>query len=260
MLTKLLKKDFRATSRNYLPLMIGFIILSILCKVLLEFGLRSSRTNEFLRITLIIFLSLYVIYIVGYYIMTYVFMVSDFYKTMVSEQGYLTHTLPVKTSTLINSKLLVAVFWQFTTSVLIILSFMLLLTGHISDASIQQSFYEFESSIGLFWGTYIWFMLVSMVIGAFSGPLMFYASIAIGHLFGKHRIIGAIVSYLGIYTVMQVFCTFVMIAMGYSIYNSNSLSLIFKSYMWFAIIFSTVTSIIFYVITELVFRKQLNLE
>lgn len=54
--------------------------------------------------------------------MTSVFIVMHFYKTMVSDQGYLTNTLPVKMSTLINAKLLSAVLWEIIAGVLFILS------------------------------------------------------------------------------------------------------------------------------------------
>ena len=36
MLSKLLKKDFHATRRFFIPLMLGFILCSILCKILME--------------------------------------------------------------------------------------------------------------------------------------------------------------------------------------------------------------------------------
>ena len=111
MLKKLLKKDFRATARTFLPMILGFVIASVLAKILFEAGIMSpilndgyvSDTNEFMVVSSVIFLLLYFIYIIAFFIMTYVFIVSDFYKTMVSEQAYLTHTLPVKTSTLILS-------------------------------------------------------------------------------------------------------------------------------------------------------------
>lgn len=278
MLKKLLKKDFQATARSFLPLILGFVVTSILAKILFEVGIMSpilngksyvSDTNEFMVIFSIIFLALYIIYVIAFYILTYVFIVSDFYKTMVSEQGYLTHTLPVKSSTLINSKLIVAIFWQIITGFLVLLSFLFFIIGHMPEIPWQELVHDFTSSLGMSFKDYMIFMVVCLIIGLFSSPLMFYASIALGHLFGKHKIMGAILSYLGIYTVMQVICTTAMIALGYSFTATMqraqtqvnmSYSSFFKSYMWFAVIFSTITCLAFYFITKYVMSNKLNLE
>ncbi len=277
MLTKLIKKDFQATARTFLPMILGFVIVSILAKILFEVGIMSalyndsyvSDTNEFMVVSSVIFLALYFIYIVAFFIMTYVFLVSDFYKTMVGEQAYLTHTLPVKANTLIVSKLIIAIFWQLVVYLLVFLSFLLFLIGHMPQIPWPELLTDFNMTLGMTTGEYAAYMIVCIIIGTFSSPLMFYASIAIGHLFGKHKIMGAILSYLGIYTVMQIICTVVMVAFGYSFTSTlirtnavttNFYSSFFSSYMWFAIIFSIVTSVIFYFITNFVMSKKLNLE
>ena len=59
MLTKLLKKDFQATARTFLPMILGFVIVSILAKILFEVGIMStlyndsyvSDTNEFMVVS-----------------------------------------------------------------------------------------------------------------------------------------------------------------------------------------------------------------
>lgn len=276
MLKKLIKKDFQATARTFLPMILGFVVVSILAKILFEAGFMSSvnnnftsDTNEFMVVSSVIFIALYIIYVIAFFILTYVFIVNDFYKTMVSDQAYLTHTLPVKTSALINSKLIIAIFWQCVVYLLVFLSFLLFLMGHMPQIPWQELAADFYGTLGMEPRQYTTFMIVCMVIGAFSSPLMLYASVAIGHLFGKHKILGAILSYIGIYTVMQIICTIAMVAFGYSFtaaLNANTTSnqtfysTFFNSYMWFAIIFSTVTSIIFYIITNYVMRKKLNLE
>lgn len=276
MLKKLIKKDFRATARTFLPMILGFVVVSILAKILFEAGFMSSvnnnfisDTNEFMVVSSVIFIALYIIYVIAFFILTYVFIVNDFYQTMVSDQAYLTHTLPVKTSALINSKLIIAIFWQCVVYLLVFLSFLLFLMGHMPQIPWQEIATDFYGTLGMEPRQYTTFMIVCMVIGAFSSPLMLYASVAIGHLFGKHKVLGAILSYIGIYTVMQIICTIAMVAFGYSFtaalnantaFNQTFYSTFFNSYMWFAIIFSTVTSIIFYIITNYVMRKKLNLE
>lgn len=266
MLSKLLKKDLQATARTFLPLMLGFVLVSILAKILFEVVFASAQQNNHanavlmtLMVTVIV---LYGIYIIACFIMTYVFIISDFYKTMVSNQGYLTHTLPVKTSTLINSKLIIAVLWQLVVFIIVALSFLLFLAGHM-NVSFQEFIMEFESVLGISIWQYIGFMVGCMLAGVISGPLMFYASIAIGHLFGIHKVLGAILSYFAIYTVMQIISVVGMVGLGWRLsFNTNYMATpsIFSSIMWFAIIFAVISSIIFYVITNYVLSKKLNLE
>lgn len=265
MLSKLLKKDFQATRRFFLPLILGFVGFSILCKILMEvtFFSPAMAQNDFLQFTTIIFFTLYVIYIIGYYIMTYVFLVYDFYKTMVSDQAYLTHTLPVKTSTLLNSKILIGAFWQVITYTLITLSVILFFVGHVGFPDIPHIFSAMSSVLGFDFIKYMLFMVVLCILGIVSGPLMIYVCIAIGHLFGKHRIIGAVAAYFGIYMVMQIICTIALFGFGYSLSSIDATAnfmILMDGYFWFAIIFSSVTTAAFYFITEYIFRRRLNLE
>lgn len=280
MLRKVLKKDMQATARYFLPLILGFLVISGLGKLLFELGLVSSSNNDFMTITALICLSFYILYLVAFYILTYVFLVADFYKTMVGEPGYLTHTLPVKTSTLLNSKVLISIVWQFVMSVLIFLSFVLFAAGHMTSPvweSITAFMPDFERELGMSFQQFIGFIFVCMVVGAIGSPLMFYVSIALGHLFGKHRIMGAILSYLGISSVTQIIATIALIAFGYTITKpmdliqvsvasvdtsvaSTSLAPMLTATMWFSIIFTLVTSIAFYMLTHYIFKKKLNLE
>ena len=92
---------------------------------------------------------------------------------------------------------------------------------------------------------------------------MIYASIAIGHLFGKHRIFGAIAAYFGFYTIMEVISTIAMFACGYSlsaIDTTASFAFLMNGYLWFTIVFSILTTAAFYFVTEYIFRRKLNLE
>lgn len=281
MLRKVLKKDLQATSRYFLPLILGFFVTAILGKVLFEVGIVSSTSNDFIAMAALLFLSFYVLYLVAFYILTFVFLVIDFYKTMVGEQGYLTHTLPVSTSTLLNSKLLISIFWQLITGLLILLSLFLFAAGHMSSFVIQNSFTEFvtefEGAVGISMKQYIGFMIGALVVSTVGSPLMFYVSIALGHLFGRQRVMGAILSYIGISSVEQIITTVVIFVMGYSFSNSSSIKLfnfsvvnvpstpsvfgpMLLTLLWFAILFTVITSVIFYLLTHYIFKKKLNLE
>lgn len=272
MLTKLLKKDFQSTARLFLPLILGFAALTVLCKIMVEVLLINDE-NPVLIMFATLLLTVYVIYLIAYYLLTQVFIVMDFYKTMVGEQGYLTHTLPVTFRTLLHSKLLIATFWQVVTFILTLLSIATFFMGHIgyifdsfreSITIDSYSFAEFctelQMIMGISFTEYAGIILIACVLGLFSAPLMFYVSIAFGHLFGKHRILGSVLSYLGIYAALQIITVVMMIPMQMAAITTDSYGTIFRSTMWGSILVSLITTALCYVITNYIFSKKLNLE
>ena len=267
MLGKLMKKDITATARFFIPLILGYVAASILGKILFEvffdFQERVSMDEKVmnaLAIFSMVYMAIFIIYFVAYYVMTSVFIVYDFYKTMVSDQAYLTHTLPVKASTLIISKTLIAVFWEAVTNLVIGVSFVFFAAGHVSLAEIQTLFMEMSEILDIYAFKFMIYIIISVILGAFNGPLMIYASIAIGHLFGKHRIIGAILSYMGIYAAMQTISTIAMVIMGYNFSSTFLFGPFMDHYIWYTILICVVTTAAFYWITNFVFSRKLNLE
>lgn len=269
MLGKVMKHEIKSTSRLFLPMMAGFIIVTILCR----FAFESSsnvflQNNKVLDLIRVIFMTLYFIYIVALFVMTSVFIVIHFYKTMVSDQGYLTNTLPVKTSTIINGKLLTAVMWQILSGLLLFLSIFTFFIGEISMSDIQEMIRQLRSimdEVSMYINLPL--ILVELTIGSIvsllSGPLMLYAAIALGHLFRKHRVLWAVISYLGIYIVMQIIASVFFGICGYSspsYYSQDYAARTMENYMLFTVIFSIATTAGFYAITDYIFSKKLNLE
>lgn len=259
----------KATSRLFLPLIIGFIAITLLCKFAFETSYSAFLGNNWLMETITaIFFVLYFIYIIALFVMTAVFIVMHFYKTMVSDQGYLTNTLPVKMGTLINAKLLSAVLWEIIAGLLFIVSLFIFFTGHMNITDFRQIFHEFgtlyrEASNYLNMPVFILEVVIVCIVGLVSGPLMLYAAIALGHLFKKHRVLWAVISYFAIYVVMQIIisvyfsiCGYTSPLIGYSEYAAQT----FHNYMLFTIIFSVACTAGFYAITDYVFTKKLNLE
>jgi len=266
MLSKLLKKDFYSTCRFFIPLLCGYSIAAIVGKVLFEIVLSQSRisynTGFFNGITIfaIFYFFICIIYLIACYLMTSVFIVYDFYKTMVSDHGYLTHTLPVKTSTLIWSKTLVSVLWHILVNVIIFLSILLLFTGHLKNISVMDILESFIHLIDIKFSTYSFYTILNMVIELFHGPLMFFCCIAIGQLWKNHRIFGAILSYIGMYVFEQILNTIVLVIAGNGSVYFNSDSLFYNGYMVFVTLSGLVASVIFFLVTNYILTNKLNLE
>ncbi len=266
MLGKLLKKDFTATGRFFLPLLGGYAIAAVVAKLLIEMVFRSTDLFSYdnpissgLTIFSIIYFTMCVIYLIACYLMTTVFVVYDFYKTMVSSHGYLTHTLPVTTGMLLWSKVLVAVIWSLAVNLLIGLSLLLLFAGHFPESGMFQTLRDLFRFLDVNFGTYIFYMLFNMIMGLFHTPLMFFSCIAIGQLWREHRIMGAILSYIGIHTGTQIFGTVMLIVTGNGLFSSPY-SVSYHGYLLVTTIFGILMTVLFFLVTWYILSKKLNLE
>lgn len=267
MLSKLMKQDYLSTRRLFFPSYLVFIIISVLNKILVEMSKNMAQPQNAIDFISVIAMTLYVISIIALFVVTYVFICMHFYKTMSSEQGYLTHTLPVKTRTIINAKLFNSIIWQALTVLLVFLSFILLLAGHMKDITFQviyANYVEFiEENMYMNASTFTIEMIITCIISLFSSSMMFYCSIAIGHLFNKHKVGGAVIAYIGIYMVMQMLGTILLFASGFLRFinhDSADFFYVYNKIMISSIALSVVTTAVMYFITEFIFRKKLNME
>ena len=101
MLGKLLKHDFKALFRNYGLLFIALFGVTFLYKLylLLPRNIVLEFTNGLMGV-------LYVVVILGCLFGTVVINIVRFYKNLVTDEGYLTFTLPVSSKQIIASKLI----------------------------------------------------------------------------------------------------------------------------------------------------------
>lgn len=272
MLGKLFKHEMKTTSTIFLPLFIGFIVITLLCKITFESSMTFlSGNNNLLSFITILFFVLYFIYVIALFVVTAVFIVLRFYKSMVGEQGYLTNTLPVKTKALIHSKLLTSLIWEISAIILLLLSFLVFIMGHISMDDINMIIKE----INLNFGPYMVYVRLSTILivflcilSLFYAPLMLYASIAIGHLFRKQRILLSVVAYFAMYIIIQIvqggyvlFSSFGYIQnMETSLETTESLANMLQNYLMYDAIIYVIFTVIFYLITCYVFQKKLNLD
>lgn len=132
-----------------------------------------------------------------------------FYKNLYSDEGYLMHTLPVKPWMLIASKGLCATIWLYLNSLLIIIAILPLCVLAVPRmAYIEPTEIEVMSSylMHMFGKSplAIFFVLVpSMLCGSVFSILLIYASISLGQLFGRHKVISSILCYIGLQAIIS---------------------------------------------------------
>lgn len=269
MLGKLFKHEFKETAKLLVPLNLILIALTIIGAILLG---TSILQNESLEILAVSSMMVYILSIIALFIITAVYLTIRFYKTMYSSQGYLTHTLPVSTASVINTKILVSAFWIFISFCITILSVFVLIritAGTEWDPSVFQELNAVIPELfGIGAGEFLVLLIATLILACFSGILMIFASLSIGQLFSLHRIIAAIITYIVFYVIEQIIGTIELMILGIS--NADSLlaaeedviaiGAFYRGTLASGIIQSAIFCILFYIICHYVTRKRLNLE
>lgn len=261
MLNKLLKHEFKATARLLLPLYLVLIVLTLLGKLVLYLDVFEGVLNIIpATITFA-----YVIAIIATVALTFIITIQRFYKNLMTDEGYLMFTLPVKAPALINSKLIVSLIWSVINIAAVIVSIIIIVSGTVPLSDILKSINGIFTGITEQFGSLNYLLIIEFIIMILIGIvftiLLIYLSLAIGQLFNTHKIIGSIAAYIGINFVIQIVTTIGTIFIGFlfndSIFNTSSVpKLVFPIF----ILYYLVLAVIFYIATNIIFSKKLNLE
>jgi len=270
MLGKLLKYEYKATARTFLPLY-GVLLLAAL---LSAFSLKAE-------IPFLSGISVFVLFglFVGVWGVTLVLCIQRFNDGLLKREGYLMFTLPVKTSSLIWSKLIAATTW-FVGSCLVSLISGLFFGTIMSEVPIEwQEIMQAFSSYLQTAGSGATWLLIQMILIFILATVCFlltvYTSLTIGQLpfAGRHRFLTA----FGAFIVLSIITQQLSIGMGH-IFNINNAQMMqsFDSYgpltdpatatamlnyiLGFGNIFTLVISAALLFLTNYLLKRKLNLE
>lgn len=206
---KLLKYDLKATSRLIIPITIISLVLGLISRILLgistkqtidSFNFNTSLTYMFTGLaTMLVFFMLIILSIVIFWVI-----VTNFWSSLFSDEGYLYHTLPVKPYQLLLSKLLCANIWQIIMLFVIIIFTAGALTlipkeeimSFINNFSSIMTEIPYEDAIKLV------NMIIMYAILAFLSVnvqyLTIFMSMAAGQLVNEHKKLVSFGCYIGI--------------------------------------------------------------
>lgn len=204
MLGKLLKHEWRATARRY-----GLFYLILASITLFTAIIHAIPVNNiFYTMGETALIVMYVISLFGVIFCSTGMAIVRFYKNMVSDEGYLTFTLPAKVEQLVFAKFLVAFVWQVVTVVLCLLSLLgVFVVGHISFAE----FSEGVSYITDQFGSMLPVFIVIMLIGMMNQLMIYYLSMAIGQRFGTYKILASIIAYCALSFAIELVLMFIIL-------------------------------------------------
>lgn len=266
MLGKLLKYDFKDLMKIYFPISIFLIAYSIFGALFLDYpSLISESPNKTPLIAMLkgAAIVVFVIVLIAYGVITFVLILNNFYKKMVTEQGYLTHTLPVKTSTVIFSKIISSTVLTILSAIVIFGCVCIFFNIWYFLSQTSVDIIAVINEIPGWNNIYFFIFALVIVLGIVYQITMIYLAIAFGQLFPNHKILGAIISYIGIYFVYQIVgLIFAFTVLNSSVMNAETITSMtqFHPFFIYGIVCSTVTIIIQTFLTHYLFKNKLNLQ
>lgn len=269
---KLIKHEFRSSVR----------LIGILWAGLLAAGLLMGITNKITQsvfegegtrliknlmeaIPAIIYFALFVAMIVA----TIIIVVVRFYKGLLGEEGYLMHTLPLKPWQLITAKGTVAAIVVLIGCIVFIFS--IVLVNGLEDLEevfiVMREVFKRLGAKPLFILIGFEFILLG-ILGVLKSIYQIYASLCIGQLVNKHRILLAVGAYIGISVIFGiVFATFASIAdtARLEYVFSNALNILgevglVNVVMLVLILMTAIQLVVFHIVSERIMTKKLNLQ
>lgn len=273
MLTKLMKYDFKALNR-YLILIHAFLLAAAAAvRIFLTEPLRPGDSQSIIVSTF--GMILFVLIAVGISFATGLLTAIRFYKNLFSDEGYLTHTLPVTRGQHLLSKTIAGSTWYFLDQILLLGSLFLIFHAKPLRNLFNANKAELLKELG-FTGAYanlaLWkiilYLLIFLLISALSSVIMIYASVVLGQLFTNHRVLGAVICYIGLTTILSIVSYALLFALGLISLKVHDTSMPMQyfntvSYMVktlnLSMILAAVTSVILYVITYQLLQTKLNL-
>ena len=255
MFGKLLKHEFRASFRTLLPLMGALLIAAVLGR--LSIFLMDTVDSVAVNIFGVLFLVLFFLGCIAAVVLTVVFAVIRFVRSVLSDQGYLTHTLPVGVNSIILSRLLVAIMSMLCVIATIVLGvlicfFRLDLFDGIGKV-LHELFVSGEYQLG---ATLLW-LLASMLVSLITGILQFYAAMAIGHSFANKKGGFSVLFYFIFYVAEQIISSIaIAVRFGMTLTTNQTPG---SEMAIISLCLSVLFGGVFYFLTWLMLKKRLNL-
>ncbi len=266
MLGKLLKYEFKSTARMFLPFFGVLLILAVLNKIFLF----TFENVSFLNIPRFLFMALYIFMIIATFIMTLVVTIQRFYKNLLSDEGYLMFTLPVKTSQQIFSKGIVAYVWVLTCIFFTLLSIFIMLPDYNWIKEIPRSLKDAGELIYQYTGMRLSILFVEFIcfalIGLSAFLLQVYTAISIGHLSNKHKVLASFGAYVAIYAIIQVITSIVFTILGFTAFDGNydyspeKIAQLVQLVFGIAISINALLIVGYFCTTRYILKNKLNLE
>lgn len=297
MLGKLMKYEWKNIWKAGTLMLLGMLVVTVIGCVVLRMpggvvtGLLDNNDinatqSWFVLSSFVATLILYVIMLLASTWGMLIFLGIRFYRSMYTDEGYLSHTLPVTANQLFLSKVLVSGVWYLFITigigisvVALIVSLMtgLLNIGELSGVLTQyngniweflaDAFYElgrtYEEEMGINLLHYGITLLLTYVAGPFIAMVTLFGALTIGQLSSKHKGFMGILVYAGVTILSSIIGSTVQSAFmfGANVANSASgITVSTNSAYDINVITSLLLAAIMYGVSYYIMNRKLNLD
>jgi len=232
MLSKLIKHEWRAMRKYFLIFFIVMAVTTALSCITLLF-INPAFDDVVIGFSTLLFMAVILLYYLGMIVCSIgsnVVIAVRFYKSCYTDEGYLTHTLPVNSNQLLIGKTIAYFLFSLIMGALMVLSVLLIIgTGFahfgtfvdLSSIDFSELTVAMKEETGIDLIPFILFLIVYCIVISLANILIITGCISIGQLMSKHRILGALLAYFGFYMIVQIVSTFASIPMTTSILKAE---------------------------------------
>lgn len=270
MLRKLIKYEFKATGK-FMLLMYGLLIVmsgmisaglifnfeDIIEDVWEQFYLGGAIMYIFVFFFGVLFVVISVVSIAGIFF----YAISRFKNNLLGDEGYLMHTLPVKTRDHVLSKCIVSTIWTLAGFFVAVLAYYIIFAG-VMGIEIFKAFCEaaatifFENKHTIMLSAEILLLIILEIISIY---FKIYASMAMGFSANTHRFAKSIGFFILLGVAKGIFelCVFkpsMLLEIGTVSSENNTLALFYE------VVVKTAEAVVYCLITCHFLSKKLNLQ
>ena len=264
MLGKLMKYEWKNIWRAGTLMLLGMFVVTVIGCVVLRMpgGLVAeiadgndinAAQSWFVVSSFVATLILYVIMLLASTWGMLIFLGIRFYRSMYTDEGYLSHTLPVTANQLFLSKVLVSGVWYL---------FLMIGIG-ISVMALVVSLMTGLLNVGINLLHYGITLLLTYVVGPFITVVTLFGALTIGQLSSKHKGFMGILAYAGVTILSSIIGSTVQSAFmfGTNVMSSQSgISVNANSAYDINVITSLLLAAIMYGVSYYIMNKKLNLD
>ena len=197
MLGKLLKYEIPAMGRKLLPLYVAWSATALFL------GLTTQSADSKTEFMVVISALLYTAVATAIFVMTIILIVQRYSNSLLGDEAYFNHALPVSVSAHIGNKAISATLWVFITVLVAILTAILIAIGAIivsgDSFSLKEMIHDLMN-MDIDWpkhlGLYIVEILIMIITSVVKTIMQIYAAVTIGHQAQNHTTLASIGAYI----------------------------------------------------------------
>ena len=200
MLGKLLKYEIPAMGRKLLPLYAAWLVTALFL------GLVSQTAKSKTEFMVVISGILFTAVATAIFVMMIVLIVQRYTNSLLGDEAYFNHVLPVTVTEHIGNKAISATLWVFVTALVALLAAFLVTIGAIAVAGIDgydlkdlvHDLYSFEWDVPKHFGLYVVEFLILFIAGVVKTVMQIYTAVTVGHQAASHTTLASIGAYIGV--------------------------------------------------------------